>query len=258
LSQTVRGTLPTQLSIACTVLFWSKLSRFVSALAWGLDDEGDLRSAFLSKAEDLIVLQNKVLKMSSSPINTKNHGYTRRLLMKGVRGLGNVTVGGFKYLAEEYKKYKENVTIDPFTIWDISADKVCVTCFIEDDAGKQDKIGSFDIDIDAPCSIMRTYLRKNFREKLNEICGDSFQFFGVIDDVETILDRDDEENTESRVYILLKIDDISELRTYSVLLMRDKAAELVHIPEFEEVEKEDSGKHEEEPVLNEKVSAHYI
>ena len=255
--QRLRSSVPSQLSIRFTVLFLSKLSRFVAAIGNLMDEEGEMSSKLITKANDIIELQNAVLKMSSTPVNTNNHGYTIRLISKTVMAVGRAVRDGAAYLMEEYRKYKENVYIDPFVIWDTSGDKVKISCSIESDSGKQTEFGSFEMDLDAPCSVMRLYLRKNFRELLNDSCGDSFLFFGIVEERESILDREAEENTESRVYVQLTISDTDE-RMYKILIMRDKAEEFAHIPEFVSTENEKDGDIPEEPVLNEKVSAHYI
>lgn len=248
-----------QVSVACTVLFLNKLSRFLCTLANMMDDEGSLGSTVNAKAAIVSDVQNSVLKMSSTPINTNNHGYTIRMIEKAVKAVGKTAIAGIQYIQDEYRKYREHIDIDPFDLWDTSGDKDEVVCFIEADSGAREEIGSFSMDLDAPCSIMRTYLQKKFREELNDITGDSFLFFGVIDDSETILERDAEESTESRVYVELKIDADSEHRTHTVLIMRDKAAEIVHIPEFVHrrvIDNDESGA--VEPVLNEKMSMHHM
>ena len=259
LSQRLRSTSIAQVSIASTVLFLNKFSRFLRAVANMMDEEGSLGSTLNAKAAIVLDIQNIVLKMSSTPINTNNHGYTIRMIEKAVKAVGRAAVGSMQYIQEEYRKYREHVDTDPFDLWDTSGDKDEIICCIEADSGVREEIGTFLMDLDAPCSIMRTYIQKNFREKLNDITGDSFLFWGVIDDSETILDRDAEEATESRVYVDLKIDPVSEHRTHTVLIMRDKAAEIVHIPEFadpKDIGVEESGA--VEPVLNEKISMHHI
>lgn len=223
-----------------------------------MDDEGEMGAAFNAKAAVIRTAQNSILKMSSTPVNTNNHGYTVRIISKIIKSIGRASISGFQYIAEEYRKYKENVNLDPFEVWDTSGDKTEISCFIESDSGARELIGIFAMDLDAPCNVMRLYLRKQFRERLNEITGDSFLFFGIIENSETILDREVEEHTESRVYVELKIDDVTEHRVYSVFIMRDKSAEIMHIPEFDRPKEQELNSHVEEPKLNEKLSTHYI
>lgn len=239
------------------VLFLNKLSRFLSALGSLSDEEGTINAFLIANAAKITNIQNVILKMSSTAINTDNHGYTLRMISKALKVVGATAVAGCRYVADEYRKFREDLDIDQFEIWDASGDKTEINCVLESDTGARTEIGAFQMDLDAPCSVMRLYLRHFLRDALNEVTGDSFLFFGVIDDSETILDRESEESTESRLYVDLKIEDFTERRLYTVSITRDKATELMHIPEFTKVD----NKIEtvvDEPVLDTSMSAHYM
>lgn len=46
-------------------------------------------------------------------------------------------------------------------------------------------LGEIEIDLNAPCDVLRTYLHRNFRNELNGVCGDSFLFISPTAKVET-------------------------------------------------------------------------
>lgn len=245
--------------ITCSVIFLNKLSRFLSVTVSSMDDESEFKSSVETKAAEVVAIQNSLLKMSSTPINLNNHGYTIRQIVKVLRAIKNASVSGFHYIAEEYRKYRDKVEIDPFELWDASGEKSVITVLLDSDYGEPSVIGSFEMDVDAPCSVMRIYLHKRFRDKLNQETGDSFLFFNIIEGNETILDREDEENKESQEMIKLKIDDITEEQTRSITIIRNKAEEFVLIPEFVDTSaKEDVAVGQEEPVLSTSASAHYF
>lgn len=76
----------------------------------------------------------------------------------------------------------------------MSQDKVEIVVYLESGLENRMRLGTFMMDLDAPCDVMRSYIERNFRDELNEECGHAFSMF-VRDDkgFEQLLNKDEEE-----------------------------------------------------------------
>jgi hypothetical protein len=112
-------------------------------------------------------------RVSESYINKK----TKSMLKEGIKDMKV----GIKYAIKMGKLFALRsgaITLSEWETWHESSNKVDCVCYFER-AGKDDPLllGNFKMDLDAPANIMRSYIRVNFREILNESIGDAFEFY---------------------------------------------------------------------------------
>jgi hypothetical protein len=215
------------------VIFLNKISGILSKTAETMDEENGFRATLNAQSAEVKSIQNSILKMSSQPIN---HGYTLRMIDRFIRNIRKGVTKGAQLIVEEYKKFRENVQIDPFDVWDSSGDKSQIAVSLESDYDDPIILGDIFMDLDAPCNVMRTYIHKSFRSELNDTVGDSFLFFGSSDGKEVIIDRENEPSTDAKEIIKVTENEINGEKTYAIRIMRDKSVEVVQIPEFKESE----------------------
>ena len=232
----IHSSQPVQMSVTAAVLILSKIHRYMLRGADRLDDEteGEAKADLRARAAEIEERLNYFMKYSRDMINLNNHGYTLRLISKALRFLGRLVIAGAKAFAQSIREMMKNVQTDPFDIWDSSGDKDKITVHLEDEFDDRIRLGEISIDIDAPLSVMRLYLQRYMREDLNEKCGDSFLFLADIEGAESILHREEEEKTDTRIYVNRSEDESGKV-SLSIRIMRDRSAELVLIPEFQEV-----------------------
>jgi len=106
------------------------------------------------------------------------------------KALTNAVIQAYKKSAET----DQSKGID-FDTWDESLTKIEVSVVLEIPFQDDEKLGEVKMDLKAPIAVMREYIYRNFRSRLNEICGEQFLFFCAKDD--------DEAGTGEVVEILL-------------------------------------------------------
>ena len=115
-------------------------------------------------------------------------------------------------------------------------------------------LGEISIDLNAPCDVLRTYMHRNFRDKLNKEDGDSFLFIlpnlktqAVKNNIINSLSREEEGQTFSKQVAPFQTDSKTLIGAFTVTLTPELGEKKVWISEFEvdedeEKEKETSGK----------------
>ena len=92
------------------------------------------------------------------------------------------------------------------------------------------------MDLQASCQVMREYIQRRFRDKLNdEKIGDSFVFMVVQEEKESVLSKADEPVTYAQDYTTVRIDNNTMQGANSVVIIPEAGVEeWVEIPEFPE------------------------
>ena len=120
---------------------------------------------------------------------------------------------------------------------------------LEVDKQRAQNLGEFEMDTNAPCDVMREYVQRSFREKLNPIVGDSFLFFAVLasNGKETVLERKKEVASYSHIWAPFIMDPKTMIGAATVTLVREPGARVKTIPPFVELaDEEDKSQASEE------------
>lgn len=147
-----------------------------------------------------------------------------------------------KLLKREFNKMKRAaVDPDPYVEFEKSTSKENITLLF-DAPGKDafseveaQEIGSFKMDLSAPVSVMRIYVRRRFRKKLNELMGENFSFMVAADGgKEDILAEPYEITRFSKEFAPFKIDTNTMEGRYEVIIIKTPKykGEFKEIPAF--------------------------
>jgi hypothetical protein len=127
----------------------------------------------------------------------------------------------------------------------MSEEKEAVEVIVEQSGGPKTVLGTLIIDLDVPCDVAREYIRRTFREQLNTICCDAFQFVELNSDGDMEkLDRDRELTSWLHGFLQRVKDPMTGVEKFAIIIQADDMAEQVPI---EEVFSEDE---EEEEILD--------
>lgn len=131
---------------------------------------------------------------------------------------------------ENYKKKQANARMSPYRRWEMSPDKVMIAVILEFGLEDRTRLGTIEMDLDAPCDILRTYIERNFREELNEECGRAFSFFvRTGEGFEQLLSAEEEELKWSRDFALPKVDEETgeEMPTVTIVKNEGEGIDLI-------------------------------
>jgi hypothetical protein len=137
--------------------------------------------------------------LSAQSINFEYEFTIKKTLVKVLKACYNIPKKAVLEALENHKKQQALAKLSPYRRWEMSTDKVEIVAYLESGLEGRVRIGTFHMDLDAPCDVLRSYLERNFREELNEECGHAFSLF-VRDSkgVEQLLTKDEEELKWSR------------------------------------------------------------
>lgn len=151
---------------------------------------------------------------------------------------------------DSYKLYKRNSMLSPYRRWDMSDQKQSIRIKLEYGIDEVIYLGDVMFDEDAPCDVVRDYIQRSFREKLNEICGDAFLFFGRDEDGELEkLDRTREPTNWIIRYIIKEFDKETSKDIKVVVIVVDENAEKVPIEQVVSDDEDDGEDNEMDNLL---------
>lgn len=251
MQRVLTGTYPLQKMIAVMAINWHKISDLLTYSASFFDDESDLQASV--KALSLAATEHKYGWLSlSRSIVQMNYDFTlRRRAAKQVHGMKTALISIGKLLHTVYETINAATTESQYEYWQRSMDKVELRAFLELSRDKIVELGKFKMDLAAPVEVMREYVYRAFREKLNESVGESFLFIRIDTEAEheEILPRDDEFKTFSKGYAIKRNDPKTFEQFMAVTIIRDADRARVFIPEFEkkaDVEGGGKGQHDDD------------
>lgn len=151
---------------------------------------------------------------------------------------------------DSYKLYKRNSMLSPYRRWDMSDQKQSIRIKLEYGIDEVIYLGDIMFDEDAPCDVVRDYIQRSFREKLNEICGDAFLFLGRDEDGELeTLDRTREPTNWIIRYIIKEFDKETSKDIKVVVIVVDENAEKVPIEQVVSDDEDDGEDNEMDNLL---------
>lgn len=94
-------------------------------------------------------------------------------------------------------------------------------------------LGEINMDLKAPCDVMREYVQRAFRKRLNEVMGDSFLFLARdANGKQHILQRKEEPRTYSEQYAPFIMNAKTLVGSTTITLVREAGVRRRIIPEF--------------------------
>jgi hypothetical protein len=152
----------------------SSLNRRIAGL---FDPESETAVALNARADRFDEYKVRWMKLSRTPIDM-SYDFTLRRQVGGVMyGMFRV---GMKYALKMGRLLAARsgaITVSEWEIWHNSTNKMDCECKYEQFGVEPILLGKFKMDLDAPANVMRSYIRLNFREILNESIGDAFEFY---------------------------------------------------------------------------------
>lgn len=211
--------------------FWEKLSLLV-------DENSPLYQLFLNYSTRSYKKRDKWLQQSYSKITLNYDFYLRKFTTDLLKiFFKNLIYDNIKLSFNMLKFFvKDNIKEESsYDYWNRSLKKKLICCEYEISSSKSITLGEFSMDPLAPCEVMREYICRKFRVKLNETIGESFVFIrtNVKTKKEEYLKRDDEFKTHSKDYIVHKLNNITFIQALTVTIRKDKERGRVFIPPFE-------------------------
>ena len=117
-------------------------------------------------------------------------------------------------------------------------------------------LGQIKVDMNCPCDVLRTYMYKNFRSKLNVECGESFLFIlpdtnsdqtqtQTLKNVEVkLLPREDEVQTFTKQVSPFQSDSRTLISSFTVTLFKDPENKKILIENDDEDDDDENSKNE--------------
>lgn len=236
---------------------WHKVAAMCEYIAEFFDEESPSRPYYLSLAMSATDKKHFWLKMSKTVVNMSYDFNLRKNAYRHVRRMGKLLYSIVKMIRNLVKAANNAVTETPYEYWQRSLEKTDIRVFYEIAAETEIVLGEFRMDLSAPLEIMREYIYRNFRDKLNETVGESFLFLQIDEDseMEKILPRDDEFRTPSKSFAVKRTDNKTFETFLAVTIIRDQARARVLIPDLNAApandDDEEQGDEEEESLLQE-------
>lgn len=141
---------------------------------------------------------------------------------------------------EQRRKRLEYEALPLFQRWEMSEDKSEVVVYFEEGMAERQFMGTLYIDLDAPVEVMREYIQRQFRDFLNDVCGDSFLFFARLETgEEEVLVRRAEDTRWSRQFAPLTYDAKHKKQMPTVVLVVDASKDFDSIPAFDDEDEEE-------------------
>jgi len=178
LMRSILAAYPTQKSSQIVAITMCKIAMLNRRIAGLFDPESETAVALNARANTFDEYKVRWMKLSRTPMDM-SYDFTIRRQIGGV--VYSVMKVGIKYAIKMGKLFALKsgaIGLSEWETWHESSNKVDCVCYFEQ-AGKDDPLllGNFKMDLDAPANIMRSYIRVNFREILNESIGDAFEFY---------------------------------------------------------------------------------
>lgn len=149
------------------------------------------------------------------------------LMRSGYRTTKFLVIGIYALIQRTRRKNKET----PFDQWNRSAHRESVKIVLELEDKEPVELGTFMMDIKAPCDILREYIRVYYFATLNETVGDSFSIFILRDNAKLdILTRKKEPRTYSKDYVTYKMDHVTMEGAQTITIMAERGKNRVVIP----------------------------
>ena len=224
-----------QKTVAVSAITLNKLAELNVYLASMFDAESTTGLWLRENAKALEQQRDTVLRVSRSMVQLHTYDFSlrRRLAKTTTRSLK----AGYELL-QRLKRVFERAAGDPaaaalsYEVWEQSKKKVEVEVFYETPAARkgadpeQEKLGLLHMDLEAPVPVMREYVQRSCRHRLNELAGDSFQFLKQLDDgSDFILPREAEVRTFSKDFVPFKMDNKTMLAAFKLVLVPEPLEE---------------------------------
>ena len=212
---------PVQKALAVASITAHKVGALNDAFASLFDDDSDYGELVRQRAQRCYRSSEGIVKYSRSVVQMSyDNDFFRGMKRVGYRlGRGLYKLG--KKLGSAANKYVK-INEDPYFEWQQSKDKVRVAIFIELIVDSPQRIGEFEMCLDAPADVMRAYVRRRLREKLNDICGDAFLFFSLEEN--KLLPRDMEPKRYSKDFAPFIINKKTMIGCNEVVIKRDPSS----------------------------------
>lgn len=216
---------PSQKVIAVGAITLHKVAALSTWFSTLFDEDSDSRMQLLDRANRYERYSQKVLSHSRLLVNVTSWDFTMRKRIG--KNLWKLAKSGYKVgvLITKCARQYSKITIDPFTEWESSTKKVDVSVCLEMMKGKAKKetiLGVMKMDLEAPCDIMRLYIYKSFRDKLNEMAvGTGFLFSSSENDKSVNLDISLEKTRYSKDFCPLVMDNKTMVSSYRCTIVKD-------------------------------------
>lgn len=206
LMRAVLAAYPTQKSSQIVAITMCKISMLNRRIAGLFDPESETAVALNARADRFDEYKVRWMKLSRTPMDMSYDFTLRRQIGGVVYGIMKV---GMKYAMKMGRLFAIRsgaIGLSEWEIWHDSNNKVDCECMYEQIGVDPTLLGKFKMDLDAPANIMRSYVRVNFREILNETIGDAFEFYLPEEGGDKQLARTAEPMTYSKDYAPFTLD----------------------------------------------------
>ena len=224
-----------QKSCAIIAITKHKQGRLGETLGGYFDEESSIGGWFRNhtkyeQRDDWLRYSNSTVEMS----------YDFSIRRKGARGLirtGRIFRAVGKNFIKIFAKFKKKNTtreISPYEKWQGSPNKNNVIIMFKKDKNMPGtNLGDLRVDLKAPLDIMREYIQRNFREKLNKTCGDSFEFYIELKNgKDKLLDREKEPGTYTEDYAPFIMNHSTMVGAATIIIISNDNIKPTIIPEF--------------------------
>ena len=167
----------------------------------------------------------------------------RRNTWRALKTMYRTSKAGVRYLYAKLQDLMVEPDLNPYQQWEMSTSKVEIRCDL--DIEEVVSLGSFKMDLEASCEIMREYICRRFGNKLNDLkIGSTFRFIVKPKDGDMIMLKiEDEPFVFSKEYTLFKIDKETMLGTMTISILPDPDAgfavgEFVRVKDYPEEDDE--------------------
>ncbi|GMH77772.1 hypothetical protein TrST_g13860 [Triparma strigata] len=157
--------------------FLGRMCNLLDDISRRFDEDSGTNAYLQRKVANLRKSQNRFLMRSNRLIEERQRGAKAHAFNKYLDKITTLKTQVARELHVVYEQLttkRKKVEDDPFSKWDQSTDKVEINVMWWNIAGKDEKLGVINMDIDAPANVGREYCRRFIRDPLNEKCGELF------------------------------------------------------------------------------------
>lgn len=177
LMRSILASYPLQKSSQITAITMYKISSLNRRIAGLFDPESETAVALNARADRFDEYKVRWLKLSRATIDMSYDFTLRRQVGGVVYGMFRVGMKAAIKMGRLLAARSGAITVSEWELWHSSNNKVDCECRYEQFGVEPTILGKFKMDLDAPANVMRSYVRVNFREILNESIGDAFEFY---------------------------------------------------------------------------------
>eukprot|EP01041_Mallomonas_annulata_P002271 gene2271-4420_t len=142
------------------------------------DEEAVTRHQCRNIGLSLTRSRDKVMLRSSTTIRLKSKKAPRMTFSQYLEAMWTHIQKSKHEMENHIIKVRDIQEMHPYKRWEKSISKADIDCMLELDDGTTAKlIGTFKMDLDAPCDVMREYIERHFRDILNQSVGEDFCFY---------------------------------------------------------------------------------